>query len=59
MQPDGVFVENFAIRRRSPEELALVRKVPNACSRFNPIVIVVFSLRLCFYFVEWQDDLQR
>ncbi|CAM9864950.1 unnamed protein product, partial [Laminaria digitata] len=27
MQPDGVFVENFAIRRRSPEELALVRKV--------------------------------
>lgn len=29
MQPGGVFVENFATRRRSPEELALVRKVWN------------------------------
>ncbi|CAM9947612.1 unnamed protein product [Ectocarpus sp. 12 AP-2014] len=27
IQPDGVFVENFAIRRRSPEELALINKV--------------------------------
>lgn len=27
MQHDGVFVENFAIRRRSPEEMVLVRKV--------------------------------
>lgn len=27
MQPDGVFVENFAIRQRSPEEVALVLKV--------------------------------
>lgn len=32
MQPGGVFVENFAIRRRSPEELVLVRKVINALS---------------------------
>ena len=29
IQPDGVFVENFAIRRRSPEELALIAKVRN------------------------------
>ncbi|CAN0362423.1 unnamed protein product [Pylaiella littoralis] len=27
IQPDGVFVENFAIRRRSPEELARIAKV--------------------------------
>lgn len=27
IQPGGVFTENFAIRRRSPEELALISKV--------------------------------